>query len=79
MALGFAGGGFAKLMGAEPVDRLEQLQGQKIWVPEGDQVTYESLDVLSLSPVVLPITDVLTGLQTGLIEFIATPPVAAVL
>jgi TRAP-type C4-dicarboxylate transport system substrate-binding protein len=79
VSLGFAGGGFAKLMGASPVNSLEQLRGQKIWVPEGDQVTYVSLDVLSLSPVVLPITDVLTGLQTGLIDYIATPPVAAVL
>ena len=33
---------------------------------------------MHLSPVVLPITDVLTGLQTGLLEYIATPPVGAV-
>ena len=79
VTLGFAGGGFAKLMGAEPIDTMDQLRGQKIWVPEGDQVTYVSLDQLELSPVVLPITDVLTGLQTGLIDYIATPPVAAVL
>lgn len=79
VVLGFAGGGFAKLMGRNPVDSMEQLRGRKIWVPEGDQVTYVSLTELSLSPVVLPITDVLTGLQTGLIEYIATPPVAAVL
>ena len=31
-----------------------------------------------MSPVVLPITDVLTGLQTGLLEYIVTPPVGAV-
>lgn len=79
IALGFAGGGFAKLMGGQPVNSIEQLRGQKIWVPEGDQVTYVSLTELSLSPVVLPVTDVLTGLQTGLIDYIATPPVAAVL
>jgi TRAP-type C4-dicarboxylate transport system substrate-binding protein len=79
VALGFAGGGFAKLMGSDPVDSLEQLRGRKVWVPEGDEVTYASLDALSLSPVVLPVTDVLTGLQTGLIDYIATPPVAAVL
>jgi TRAP-type C4-dicarboxylate transport system substrate-binding protein len=33
---------------------------------------------MQLSPVVLPITDVLTGLQTGLLEYVATPPVGAV-
>jgi len=79
VVLGFAGGGFAKLMGGEPVTTMDELRGRKIWVPEGDQVTYASLNQLSLSPVVLPMTDVLTGLQTGLIDFIATPPVAAVL
>jgi TRAP-type C4-dicarboxylate transport system substrate-binding protein len=36
------------------------------------------MESLDLSPVVLPITDVLTGLQTGLLEFVATPPVGAV-
>ncbi|UCG73566.1 MAG: TRAP transporter substrate-binding protein DctP [Chromatiales bacterium] len=79
VVLGFAGGGFARLMGGEPVTTVDGLRGRKIWVPEGDQVTYASLNQLSLSPVVLPMTDVLTGLQTGLIDFIATPPVAAVL
>lgn len=79
VVLGFAGGGFAKLMGGEPVTTMDELRGRKIWVPEGDQVTYVSLNELALSPVVLPVTDVLTGLQTGLIDYIATPPVAAVL
>lgn len=77
-SFGFAGGGFAKLMGNEPVTRLEDLRGRKVWVPEGDRITYESMEVLELAPVVLPITDVLTGLQTGLLEYIATPPVGAI-
>ncbi len=79
ISFGFAGGGFATLMGKEPVTRLEDLQGRKIWVPEGDQISYEVMKAMDLSPVVLPITDVLTGLQTGLLEYIATPPVGAVI
>lgn len=78
VSFGFAGGGFAKLMGNEPVTLIDQLRGRKIWVPEGDRVSYEAMEALDLSPVVLPITDVLTGLQTGLLEYIATPPVGAV-
>jgi TRAP-type C4-dicarboxylate transport system substrate-binding protein len=66
-------------MGKEPVTRLEDLRGRKIWVPEGDQISYEVMKAMDLSPVVLPITDVLTGLQTGLLEYIATPPVGAVI
>ncbi len=77
-SFGFATGGFAVLMGNEAVSSLDQLRGRKAWVPEGDRISYAALEAMDLSPVVLPITDVLTGLQTGLIEFIATPPVGAV-
>ena len=36
------------------------------------------LDAAGISPVPLPLSDVLTGLQTGLIDTVAGPPVAAV-
>jgi TRAP-type C4-dicarboxylate transport system substrate-binding protein len=78
VSFGFAGGGFAKFMGNQPVRSIEDLRGKKVWVPEGDAISYEAMVALDLSPVVLPITDVLTGLQTGLLEYIATPPVGAV-
>jgi TRAP-type C4-dicarboxylate transport system substrate-binding protein len=78
VSFGFAGGGFAKLMGNEPITRLEDLRGRKVWVPEGDRISYKAMEAIRLSPVVLPITDVLTALQTGLLEYIATPPVGAV-
>ena len=78
VSFGFASGGFAKLMGNQPVSGLDDLRGRKVWVPEGDTISYEAMVALKLSPVVLPITDVLTGLQTGLLEYIATPPVGAV-
>ncbi|NND36435.1 MAG: TRAP transporter substrate-binding protein DctP [Gammaproteobacteria bacterium] len=78
VSFGFAGGGFAKLMGNESVATIDQLRGRKVWVPEGDRPSYAAMETLELSPVVLPITDVLTGLQTGLLEYIATPPVGAV-
>ncbi len=78
VGFGFAGGGFAKLMGSEPITDLKDLRGRKVWTPEGDNIAYRAMEAMELSPVVLPITDVLTGLQTGLIEYIATPPVGAV-
>jgi TRAP-type C4-dicarboxylate transport system substrate-binding protein len=78
VSFGFAGGGFAKLMGNEPIGHLDDLRGRKVWVPEGDTISYEAMVALNLAPVVLPITDVLMGLQTGLLEYIATPPVGAV-
>ncbi len=79
VSFGFAGGGFANFMSGEKVTDNAQLKGQKIWVPEGDVVAYSALEALNLSPVVLPLSDVLTGLQTGLIDVISTPPSAALL
>ena len=78
VSFGFAGGGFAMLMGSQPVTRLEDLRGRKVWAPEGDRISYEAMRAMDLAPVVLPVTDVLTALQTGLLEFIATPPIGAV-
>jgi len=77
VSFGFATGGFAVLMSNTPVDELEDLKGKKVWVPEGDSVSYDSMEALSLSPVTLPLTDVLTGLQTGLIDIVAMSPIGA--
>ncbi len=74
---GFAGGGFAHILSNEPVRGLDDLRGKKVWLPEGDQISYEAMRSLQLSPVPLPVTDVLTGLQTGLIDIVAIPPVVA--
>lgn len=78
VSFGFAGGGFAYLMSNKPVRGIADLRGQKIWVPEGDPTSYAAMASLELSPVALPITDVLTGLQTSLLDIVATPPVGAV-
>ncbi|MGB5164893.1 MAG: TRAP transporter substrate-binding protein DctP [Woeseiaceae bacterium] len=76
-SFGFASGGFAYLMSNKPVARLADLKGQKVWVPEGDMISYSSMEALSLSPVTLPLTDVLTGLQTGLIDIVGMSPIGA--
>jgi TRAP-type C4-dicarboxylate transport system substrate-binding protein len=74
---GFASGGFAVIMSNNPVKGLGDLKGKRVWVPEGDTISYSTMQALSLSPVTLPLTDVLTGLQTGLIDIVAMSPVGA--
>ncbi len=77
VSFGFAAGGFAVIMSNTPVTSLDDLKGKRVWVPEGDQISYASMEALSLSPVTLPLTDVLTGLQTGLIDIVAISPIGA--
>jgi TRAP-type C4-dicarboxylate transport system substrate-binding protein len=74
---GFASGGFAVIMSNDPVTSLGDMKGKRVWVPEGDTISYATMKALSLSPVTLPLTDVLTGLQTGLIDVVPMSPVGA--
>ncbi|MCH8943880.1 MAG: TRAP transporter substrate-binding protein DctP [Proteobacteria bacterium] len=76
---GFAAGGFANLTSNEAVMSLADMKGKRVWVPEGDAMSRASMQALSLMPVTLPLTDVLTGLQTGLIDIVAIPPIVALL
>jgi TRAP-type transport system periplasmic protein len=74
---GFIEGGFANLLSNEPIRSVEDMRRKKVWVPEGDSVSFMVMEALGLSPAVLPVTDVLTGLQTGLIDIAFASPVAA--
>ena len=77
ISFGFIEGGFSFMMANEPVRGVDDMRRRKVWIPEGDQASIVALEALGLSPVVLPITDVLTGLQTGLLDIVAAPPTVA--
>jgi len=74
---GFAAGGFALLMSNTRISKFEDLKGKKVWIPEGDNISRQAMEALSLTPVTLPLTDVLTGLQTGLIDIVGMSPIGA--
>jgi TRAP-type C4-dicarboxylate transport system substrate-binding protein len=77
VTFGFIEGGFANLLSNEPIRSVEDMRRKKVWVPEGDAISFLAMETMGLSPSVLPVTDVLTGLQTGLIEITFASPVAA--
>lgn len=78
VTFGLAGGGFAYIMSQEPVAHPEDLRGKKSWAPDANPATVAAFDAFSISPIPLGIGDVLAGLQTGLIDTVATTPVAAI-
>jgi TRAP-type C4-dicarboxylate transport system substrate-binding protein len=78
VAFGFVETGFVYLMSTRPVSTFADLEGRKIWMPEGDAISEAIAGATGLSPVPLAIADVLTGLQTGLVDTVAAPPVGAV-
>jgi TRAP-type C4-dicarboxylate transport system substrate-binding protein len=78
VSFGIIEGGFAYIMSNKPTTGIASLKGRKAWIPEGDSVAEAILQSAGLSAVPLPVSDVLTGLQTGLIDTVAGPPVGAV-
>lgn len=78
ISYGLSEGGFAYLMSKNPVTRFSELQQQKIWVPEGDDISISVFHALDIAPIPLPLTDVLTGLQTELINTVASPAMGAI-
>lgn len=76
--LGIAGGGFAYLMSDREISSGDELANAKVWVPEGDEVSELSLRLAGVSPIPLPLSDVYTGLQTGLIDTVVNTPAGAI-
>ena len=78
VSFGFGEAGFAYLMSKHAVATVEDVKHRKVWAPEGDRISLAAMKALDISPVSLPLTDVLTGLETGLIDTVASPPVGAI-
>jgi TRAP-type C4-dicarboxylate transport system substrate-binding protein len=75
---GFIEGGFAYLFSTKRASTFDELRGSKAWLPEGDEIGRVLIEEAGLSPVPLGLADVLTGLQTGLLDVVSGPPVGAV-
>ncbi len=78
VSFGLSEGGFAYLMSSQPIDDLKGLRRNKVWSPNGDSISRAAFESIGISPISLPLTDVLTGLQTGLIDTVAASPMGAI-
>ncbi len=78
IAFRIAGDGFSYILSKERVSGVNDLKQQKVWIPPDDIMAQTMLETAGVSPVSLPLTDVLTGLQTGLITTVGAPPSFAI-
>lgn len=78
VAFGIAEVGFAYAMSQALVTGVNEVQSQRVWVPAGDAGAERTLAAFNVAPIPLSIADVLGGLQTGLINGVTVPPVAAI-
>ncbi len=72
--LGLSEGGFAYLMSNKALTTAADIKGQKVWVPEGDLIGNEIFTVAGINPIASPISNVYTGLQTGLLDTVTINP-----
>lgn len=60
--------GFVYSMSTLPISTLVELKKSKVWAPEDDPISIAYLQTLGITPLPLTIPDVLTSLQTGMVE-----------
>ncbi len=76
--IGWTEVGFVYVYANKPIRSLPDLKGTKMWMWEGDPIAEATFRALGVTPIPLSITDVLTSLQTNLIEAVYTSPLACV-
>ena len=76
--LGWAEVGFVYIFTNTPVRVTADMSGVKMWMWEGDPIAEATFKAIGIHPTPLSITDVLTSLQTKLIDGIYISPYAAV-
>ncbi len=76
--LGWAEVGFVYIYTNREVHNVSDFKGVKMWMWEGDPLAEATFRAFDISPIPLSITDVMTSLQTGLIDGVYTSPLACV-
>jgi TRAP-type C4-dicarboxylate transport system substrate-binding protein len=75
---GISEGGFTYLFSKNPIDSVDDLGDARVWVPQGDEITARMFKSAGSQAVSLPVSDVYTSLQTGLIDTVAINPSGAI-
>jgi TRAP-type C4-dicarboxylate transport system substrate-binding protein len=76
--LGWAEVGFVNIFSNKDISSLNSLSGLKMWTWEGDPLAKGLFEALGIVPNPMPVTDVYTSLQTGLINSVYVSPLAAI-
>ena len=70
--------GFAYLMSTKPLRNKADMSAAKLWIPQNDEIAERTFKLGGVSPILLPLGDVFTSLQTGLVDTVANTPAGAV-
>jgi len=76
--LSLTGVGFAYLMSSESITAPGALVGRKVWTPQNDAIAERVFRAGKVAPIPLPLPDVFTALQTGLIDTVGNTPAGTI-
>ncbi len=76
--LGWSEVGSINIMSNTPITKPEDLSPVKMWLWEGDPVAHATFQAMKINPIPLSITDVMTSLETGMIDGIYASPLSAI-
>jgi len=77
VVLNWGDAGWVHFFTKQPAMRPDDIRKMKLCVLQGDNSTFELYRINGFNPVALAATDILTGLQTGLIDAFQSPPLFA--
>ena len=78
VVLGWLEVGFGYIMSIDPVASRADLQGKKVWIPQGDPIGQAAFGAMGVSPIPMTIADVMVALQTGQINTVTNSFVGAI-
>jgi TRAP-type C4-dicarboxylate transport system substrate-binding protein len=76
--LGWTDIGFVYLFSNRTVGSAEDLKKTKLWVWQGDPIAEKTFAHLNVPYIPLSVMDVMTSLQTGLVDTVYSSPLAAI-
>ena len=76
--LGWADVGFVYVYTNSSVKTLDDMKGVKMWMWEGDPVAEATFKSFGINPIPLSVIDVMTALQTGMVNGVYVSPLAII-
>jgi len=76
--LGWTDLGFVYIFSRDPINGPSDIKKEKMWVWEGDPIADAAYKVLGVDPIPLSVIDVMSSLETGLIDAVYGPPLGVV-
>ena len=78
IVLGWLEVGFGYIMSMDRIASRDDLQGKKVWIPQGDPIGQAAFEAIGVPPIPMTIADVMVALQTGQMDTVTNSFIGAI-